>query len=541
MSPSRRSISRTVTAGVLTVLLVVVVAAAYGTRQLVSSQEHRLLKQRTDELSLYLTSDTASIGSSLSELGTVARLSPAPLVAFTAAAKLAAKQKGEELALFHENGDNGNASFTMVAGSGPYLSDGESLPAGMVSTAEAATHSSSFLSSPVIELGGQKVLGLLMANVAPPGDVIVQIAELHPERADNRNTSGPYQELKVAIYIGSHPVYNQLIVANVPVAQITGAKVSEVTKVGASQWLLVAAARGTLVGGVEQDTQWFVLGAGILLTALLGALFAVAQRRRDFALDLVDTRTRELNESLETLRRTQDQLVSAERLAAIGELASAVGHELRNPLAVISNALYLVRRAAPEDADPRLTQHLSTAEREVAAATLIVSDLLEYSRSREPMLGNVELTDLIDEALSVAPHPDSVAVDWTAPSPGPVARADRDQLRQVILNFLTNAYDAMADTGGTIRVTTQRDTGGKVRLSVADTGSGMSAETRQRIFEPFFTTKTRGVGLGLAVSHRIVTAHEGSIEVESAPGQGATFTVVLPAAPEPGPDPGSAP
>jgi signal transduction histidine kinase len=114
-------------------------------------------------------------------------------------------------------------------------------------------------------------------------------------------------------------------------------------------------------------------------------------------------------------------------------------------------------------------------------------------------------------------------VDRTDPV---TVRADRDMLRQVLLNLVGNAYQAMPDGGELVVRVTERD--GTVRVAVTDTGSGMDEDTRSRLFEPFFTTKARGVGLGLAVSKRIVEAHQGTIDVESVPGRGTTFTVGIP-------------
>jgi signal transduction histidine kinase len=139
------------------------------------------------------------------------------------------------------------------------------------------------------------------------------------------------------------------------------------------------------------------------------------------------------------------------------------------------------------------------------------------------------LHGLISECLSVVPHPDNVElVRHEAAELGEI-RADRDQLRQVLLNLLTNAYEAMPD-GGTLTLSTER-LDGAVRIEVADDGQGADETTQERFFEPFFTTKTRGTGLGLAVCKRLIEAHSGSISVDTAPGQGARFALVVPRTP----------
>jgi signal transduction histidine kinase len=207
-------------------------------------------------------------------------------------------------------------------------------------------------------------------------------------------------------------------------------------------------------------------------------------------------------------------------------LASTIGHELRNPLGVISNALYLLRGDIAKSPSESSLRHLATAEREVSAATVIVSDLLEFARQRNPVMTDVDTGALLDEAIAVLPPPTGITVDRQPSVSQVVAVADRDMLRQVLLNLVGNAYQAMPE-GGTVTVSVG-DAGETVQLQVRDTGVGMSEDVRSKLFEPFFTTKARGVGLGLAVTKRIIDAHGGSITVDSQPGAGSTFTVSLP-------------
>ena len=157
----------------------------------------------------------------------------------------------------------------------------------------------------------------------------------------------------------------------------------------------------------------------------------------------------------------------------------------------------------------------------------IVSDLLDYARAREPVTSAVDVVDLIDEVQTVLPAPPEVVVERHDAPATPTAQVDRDQLRQVLLNLVSNAYEAMPE-GGTVTITTEATANG-LRISVADTGMGMDTETRRQLFEPFFTRKTKGIGLGLSVTKRIVEAHRGVIAVQSELGEGTTFTVDLPA------------
>jgi two-component system sensor histidine kinase HydH len=180
-----------------------------------------------------------------------------------------------------------------------------------------------------------------------------------------------------------------------------------------------------------------------------------------------------------------------------------------------------------EDQQETVGKHIDTAEREVAAAATIVESLLDFAREREPATGSVDLPDLVEEALSVVPPPHEVQVVRRGLEDLPTIRADRQQLRQVLLNLLTNGYEAM-DGSGTLTVEASRENGNVV-LRVADTGAGMDEATAARVFEPFFTTKAKGIGLGLPVTKRIVEMHGGTITAESRPGEGTAFMLTVPA------------
>lgn len=218
-------------------------------------------------------------------------------------------------------------------------------------------------------------------------------------------------------------------------------------------------------------------------------------------------------------------LVDQERLAAVGEMASAVGHELRNPLTSISNALYLIRASLPDALDPETDRHLRLAVAETARASSITEDVMAFVRPRHAVKSRLEAGEVVAAALAAAPPPHGVRVDKDVPEAW--LAADRDQVVEVLTNLLSNAYDAMDAGTVTIRARPER---GSVVLSVGDTGPGMEKAVRERIFEPFFTTRHRGTGLGLAIVRRLVEEHGGTVEVDSTPGQGSTFVLRLPAA-----------
>ena len=232
---------------------------------------------------------------------------------------------------------------------------------------------------------------------------------------------------------------------------------------------------------------------------------------------MVEERTKELKDA-------QEQLVRREKLAILGQLAGGVGHELRNPLGVISNAVYYLKMVQP-DAEETVKEYLETISEEVNRSTQIVSDLLDFSRVKSVEREETAVSDLIAEVLEKQPVPENVKVTSTIPSDLPPVFIDLRQIRQVFDNLITNACQAMPEGGKlSISAIAEQD---KVHVSFTDTGSGISEENMEKVFEPLFTTKARGIGLGLAVSRNLVEANGGSIEVESEEDKGSTFTVIL--------------
>jgi len=231
------------------------------------------------------------------------------------------------------------------------------------------------------------------------------------------------------------------------------------------------------------------------------------------------------------LQATQQQLIQSAKLAAIGELAASVAHEINNPLTVILGSSVVLLRRTPTDsvAYAKITNIINAANR----AGKIVRDLLDFSRRREPRHEPLDANELVLRSLDIVQvrlASGGVTVQTTLDSRQPVVMGDRDQLTQVFINLLTNAVDAMPG-GGTLRVESElQPEEGMVVVSVTDTGTGMEQSQIARIFEPFFTTKGegKGTGLGLSVSLSIISRHGGTVEVQSQPGHGTTMRVKLP-------------
>ena len=251
--------------------------------------------------------------------------------------------------------------------------------------------------------------------------------------------------------------------------------------------------------------------------------------------EMVDERTREL-------RETQEQLIRAERLAAIGQLGASVGHELRNPLGIIKNSAYYLNMKLG-NADEKVKKHLKIIENEISKSNKIISDLLSFARDTKLALQKTQINAIVQDALSRTPVPDTVAVITDLGEDLPPLMTDPSQIEQVFINMISNAVQAMTSSslraepqaegstdthdGGRLEISTRAEDGFVV-TEFKDNGSGISEEHLRNLFEPLFTTKTKGIGLGLAVSKRIIEAHEGSIEVESEVGKGTTFRIRLP-------------
>jgi len=298
--------------------------------------------------------------------------------------------------------------------------------------------------------------------------------------------------------------------------------------------------RGTPVAEAGDDVGLLTDTYSGLLQALERA-FADLQALRDELEDKVDERTAELRKARDRLEErvaertaelddTYRQLLHAEKLSATGRLAASVAHEFNNPVFGIRNVLQSLLSA------PGLGQE----ERDLAALAVsecdrlgrLVRDLQSFSRPTSGRAVPVDLRRVV-EAMGLLCAKEfrrkHIALEVHFADDVPPVRGVEDQLKQVVLNLLANAGDAIGGGGGTVRVSAERH-GAEVALRVADTGKGVLPEHRERIFDPFFTTKpaVKGTGLGLSVSHGIVRRHGGGMEVESEPGAGATFTVTLP-------------
>jgi two-component system NtrC family sensor kinase len=243
-----------------------------------------------------------------------------------------------------------------------------------------------------------------------------------------------------------------------------------------------------------------------------------------------------LQDKTAELSRTQRQVAHMDKMASLGRLAATVAHELNNPMAGILNYAKLVERtlregSLPDEERAELTRYLGLIQREAARSGDIVRNLLSFARQTGGAFAPHALTPILDRALMLVNHSlqmSQVRLDLERTEEDDRLECDADQIQQALVALLVNAAEAMPQ-GGTLRVRTEGDPD-ELRLTLADSGCGIAAESLPRIFEPFFTSKdeTGGAGLGLAVVYGIVQRHNGEIDVESVPGRGTTFRIRLP-------------
>ncbi|MEM4245984.1 MAG: PAS domain S-box protein, partial [Candidatus Bathyarchaeia archaeon] len=232
-------------------------------------------------------------------------------------------------------------------------------------------------------------------------------------------------------------------------------------------------------------------------------------------------------------KELEDRLRAAERLAAIGETASMVGHDLRNPLQVMMNTTYLAGEyleSILKHADPQVSKEVkglcSTMQEQIDYMNKIVSDLQDFAKPLTPQLSEIDLQQLARETVSTVKRPENVEVLFDIQEGLGRVRADAAMMKRALTNLITNAIQSMPN-GGSLTISVRRERDGAV-IGIADTGVGISEENLSRLFQPFFTTKAKGQGLGLAVTKRIVEAHGGEIKVKSRVGVGTLFTIKIP-------------
>lgn len=239
---------------------------------------------------------------------------------------------------------------------------------------------------------------------------------------------------------------------------------------------------------------------------------------------------KELVKINEQLNEAQERLVRSEKLAVVGKLASGVGHELRNPLGAIRNALFVIKKKAVNHSilndDQKINQLVEIIEKETDRSIKIVNDLLGFSRTAKPAVSPTNIRSLIESSLSRLKMPEIINKVIQVEDSLPLIPVDANQIEQVLINLIQNALDAMPN-GGWLTILAQREDT-FLAITITDTGCGIPDTVKNKIFDPLFTTKPKGIGLGLAISLNVIQRHEGFIDLKSKEGEGTSFTVKLP-------------
>lgn len=421
---------------------------------------------------------------------------------------------------------NPKASVALVDTSGPaprvVLFSGPAFQSTQLSAplVAAAVPNSGAITSTVVREGTRSYLVLAARSAAVANLVALTTSPLTTGQVV-ANNSGPYRNFYIDAYNGSRPRPADLLATTYGPKPLPSPVATSVVHFGRLTWLIEASPKSPPSGAYAAASPWLILGVGLLVALATAAAVEILARRNRYTARLVAERTAELLEAQRTL-------VRQERLAAVGEMAAVVGHELRNPMAAVLNNLYLARLDLGDRLSSDAEHHLSRAEHQVHVAAQIAEDLTAYTRDRQPRFLDVEFADLVTELLESTPAPEGIAI---AVESSATVHVDPILMTQVLGNLLTNAYQAMPE-GGTVRLAARSHP--VPLITVEDSGAGISVEDVQRLFDPFFTTKVDGTGLGLAIVQRLVEIQGGTVSIENGASGGARISIALP-------DPGSRP
>ena len=283
---------------------------------------------------------------------------------------------------------------------------------------------------------------------------------------------------------------------------------------------ILQAARESSDYAMEQSAEMSLLCMVGVLTGIL------SDRGRKQRRELERT-TRRLTEVYRELQQNFEQMKRAERLFAVGQLAAGLAHELRNPLWSVNGAVGILQRNA--HLEPKHQKCLEIISKETQRLNRLLTDFLDFARPRPPKYQSISVDKLLDSVIQLAAHGvgrGAVQLRNETPPALPPLQGDPEMIKQMLLNLVINAIQAMPD-GGEVALSAEIQQE-HILIRVQDQGCGIPAEIKDKIFDPFFTTKDGGTGLGLAVSHQIVEQHGGILKVEANPGRGMTFSVLFP-------------
>ncbi len=422
-----------VSAVALVVLLLIAALSVLGfvlTKRGVDSQNQALLNNDTTQAGVYVSSIFSGVSSSLDGLASgVSANGGSPSAFADQARSLVAGPIA--IALMRRQG----AHWVVASSVGP------GLPVGQVAVPRlsATLGTAAAKLAPVLVSSSDKTTTLGFAKGAPlvpRGFAVYEQLTIPTFIAIPSADNAAFHELNAVVYASPQAQRSDLVLADTRAFPLSGPLGHSTFSLGSATWLIVASAKSPLAGGFPNAAPYLLLGVGLLLAFAMALVVDILRRRQLYAAELVAQRSAELT-------ATHDALVRGERLAAVGEMATIVGHELRNPLAAVTNAHYLIRQSLGNTTNTE--KHLAMAERELARAAHLAEDLTAYMRDRAPVPVTLEVHELVREVLEASPPPPGIAVSDDTDSV--VLTADRAQVGQILTNLVTNAYQAMHDSG----------------------------------------------------------------------------------------------
>jgi signal transduction histidine kinase/CheY-like chemotaxis protein len=533
LTKTRRGPLRLLSVLVLIVMAGMSVALALVVRSVVHDQQRRLLHERTSEAGVLVGGLFGGMSATLPVLATTTHPRVGSTQQFTAAAKQLTGGIGTIGAV---QVAGGTVSAVATTGTGPAA--GTTITGTRAALAARALAAKGMVSAVLNEPGGR----LLSFEVAVgDGLVLYEDIPLTVFQDTQANDNGPFSELDGALYASDHIDPSTLVLSTTPHLPLSGTVDRQTITVGTDKWLIAARSNKPLVGSLTAKTPWAVLAVGLFAALLVMLLVETLSRRRAYALALVDQQTLELRDALdEQARLEQGQRQSRESAEAANrsksEFLSRMSHELRTPLNAVLGFGQLLELDELNPSQQESVEQIIKGGRHLLE---LINEVLDISRietgtlplSPEPVLVSDLVHDTIALMRPLADHRNIHIVGDDANTANIHVLADRQRLKQVMLNLVANAIKYNHE-GGTVAVSCESAGPDQLRIHVSDTGPGIRAEDLENLFVPFERlgaerSEIEGAGVGLALSRRLTEAMGGTLDVSSTYGEGSRFSVQL--------------